>query len=523
MTSRKSELVRFGPETWAKGSRGAQHPSLGRARMVNMRVYRSGLLGMRPGWGSLGVSDNGTQVPLGLGKQIDDRLLASGILTIRTSGEILYREFASGTATTTTGTVLSGVVGGGVWHHDYVNPYTIVIGAWYQITAEQVYAGVTPTFKRLQVNQITVGFVTTFGLGVTDTIPSRAVIHQGRAFVFGPPPAGEADANGWTNPQRIYYSDAYAYDTYSSASQFFDVDGAVIGAISLGSSLFFYTEEGNWYVLQGRGDPALATLNTLARNERVPFSPSDVTVVDNTAFFIPRDRTTLCVLASNGQLDTTELVAYGPEMEPRNTVFLDDEDRNGRPAGSGELNSITLPFTLEGETDTFARQFQNGVWMEDEWSVAGGPDMLVVPQSRIEVFLGSTWHARPLTIERPSNSDDEVGTSGEVIGRVELPRIDAQHQQRLRVSHVEVQGQYWRGSGYSQPAIGITVRTPSGDTSLTPDFTPTTDGEGQSFRHTVTAPSMKLEEWAEVILLDLEGVAIEHVSVALEIEDRKKL
>lgn len=145
--------------------------------------------------------------------------------------------------------------------------------------------------------------------GITNICPSSiftnsdstlVAVHLDRLFLAGSP----------TVPQRIAYSDPADYETFTSASQYFDVGegstghaSAVHGMWSVGQSLIICMKDGAWYVLSG--DPETGSLRKLADGP-IPQTPAAAVVRGNNLFFLEVPVGNVVIVNAQG-VDTTSL------------------------------------------------------------------------------------------------------------------------------------------------------------------------------------------------------------------------
>lgn len=516
--------VTFGPETWSKGTRGTigAHAT-DRPGLLDVRMYQDGSLGPRPRWAAQGT------VTMALSERpfedfsrvwpVRNGLMIGGTHWIEEWDLTGTRVRRGNTPGTVNDSDLYGPV-------NQLDDITYLVGTVLVVSQPggsvfawpDGFSGVPMT-----VTHVKPALDTRFG---SNLVSRGSVVHQGRAFYWGFDFTG-VPGFGAQNTNRFWYSDPYALGTFTSATQFFDIDGEIAGAISLGSNLLIWSTAGEWYALQGRGDPAESTLQRIGPG-RIPSAGRWPVRVDNTGIFLSADGTTLVTIGADGRLNDTDLNNLGAYRKP--TFFTSNGAADG-PIDAGAdsiVNSVIVP--LPG-----GRAFcnHNRVWTEESWPFEtsntgkfGGDCEYVFtsPDSATEVFIsddlevGWDW----LLYTRPSGIDEpESGAAFETVSpRLVLPRI-TEPGSEVMVQRVVVEVRTYDDT---DPAPSLTVSAVDGDnnaiTMVTgPDSLPfagVQPGVEQSWQFVATPQPPAFTHFTD-ITIDFNGLVIERVYVEYQL------
>ena len=514
--------VRFGADIWSKGHRGLEkaHTSQ-RASIKNMRLYTNGILGPRPLWEDYVIQfDNAFH-------DTDTRIMCvhDGVMSIASTGR--YKNYGSNTTVTTTTDTrdLERYV-----RHEALGYQKYMVGTLLldTLAAESV----------ITADDALTDLGTQFS--ITNTI--NVMTHQGRAFFWG---------GGGSLPYRVYYSDSVvtagdaAYYTITGSDQYFDVGYNVEGVASLGANLLIWDDSGNWTIMQGTGDPAEATFNSL-RDGRIPrnIPPS---ILDGELIFHSDDDQALVVVNGAGQMDDETLRHLGrSETNTRTTWNPADEPIAPVPAVNSAGNTMIIP-----NYDKSGLHLYNGVWTYEEWDISTtlltvGPGASPLLQVDVDQgnnkeilaiasynAVGTTWdvHERDLTVSAPSTSaigdfSEYAESYANAYGEVILPRIMDPTKQ-VRVKTVIIDGVTWSQTEATYPAAGLDIVVSDGkgnDTTLTlgPTATPFSDqpnGTETPIRLVGTGAPTVYTSFSDVKITNLVGVGIESVTVEFEISE----
>jgi hypothetical protein len=526
-----SQTVKFGAQTWQKGTRGLLSPhATDKCRIENMRFYDDGSLGPRPLWLA---DDTEFDVKFGANAKIFPARYnygdgaapqTEGYFIVEGADWEYYRDGTSTAYAEFTGSLtFAGDEHSSLSQIDDEN--------WLLDEYLITLAGPAPaTPKTIDVTDVGAAIDTKFGGG--DNIQCRgSVIHQGRAFYYGPMFSGTA----YDFSNRFYYSDPYnaaghGYGVFTSAEQFIDVDGVIKGMTSIGANLFIWTEEGEWYMLQGRGDPSLGTLNSLGKG-RIPGQNRFATRHDRKAMFLSSDTQTIVTLNEGGGFDEDALSYLGGDT----TAVPYNEDAPGAMAISSLQNSILQPFYLS----TLARHRYNGVWADEAWGVTTYGAFVVATSEYLErehlivrVQGASTlWtvYKRQITQDSPNSSGGGAWAEYAETENMELdlPRLSDPVRQ-VRVKRIVIDARTWESTGTFWPSAAMTVKVEDGKGNLNtlvlgPDSQPLSgvDDVANSPIRIVATPTEMLPytHFSDVQFSAMIGVAIENVSVELEISE----
>ncbi len=240
-----------------------------------------------------------------------------------------------------------------------VDPFISIIDETTFLIDDYLIDLTTVTTGTYSITDVQAAIVSAFSLLAASSRRMKgSCVHQGRAFYWGE----HDDTTPIFLPNRIYYSDAYAYATFSSATQFFDVDGEIQGAVSLGANLLIWTVNGEWFVLQGRGDPANGTLNSLGKG-RIPGNLKRPARFDRRGIFLASDITCMASVGEGGGIDDTTLehIAFSGASK----AYEDSGVNRVAAANSLENAVLQLGDDVNGPT---AFHLANGAWTEETWA-----------------------------------------------------------------------------------------------------------------------------------------------------------
>jgi hypothetical protein len=347
------KVAGFGREVWMKGDRGTLHPSnTDLPGLTNVRVYRDGSLGPRPRWTYDSITNtlniNARIWPAryrygnGYGPGVDGFVAVNEAeLFFYQWGNAADRPYAEYTGGTAPGVAV------GSRYVQVDDTRWIVEDKLIDLT------GPVGSPKTISLTDINTALDAAFAGGGTIPIEG-ATQHLGRTFYWGSILTG---GTTYSARNRLWYSDAYAPTTFTSSTQYLDFDGGTIeGAVSVGNNLFVWTSAAEWFVIQGRGNPANATVSLIGPGRR-PILGRPPARLDNSAVFFSSDLLALIVLTEDGTMDEVTLAHLGARTAAPAFGTLAAQAWLG-PVADGEVNSIILP--MEGAT---ARSMHNGVWM----------------------------------------------------------------------------------------------------------------------------------------------------------------
>lgn len=539
---RKAQV--FGPTTWIKGDRGLMRAhTTDMPKLINMRVYPNGYLGPRPKWleqeYDVAFADHSNSQRIGMDFRIGTGGLfgtvsSSGVLVIKSSlmefysvadGTLIAEE--DGTSDTPSVSVFT--------VPQFVDNDTLVYGG-NVLTIGVEGSNIEPY---LRSDNAATNANTLFYSGSGTTVFATGIAHQGRVYYFGyhsasetiDDPAGSGGTEATTtyrNKNRLWYSDLYDYATFTDDTQFIDFPFDINGAFSIGASLFIWGYYGDWFMLQGRGDPASGTLNYLGRLSR-PAAQEYPVLYNRTGYFLSQDQRRLITFDESGDMDIFSLAHLGIADEGRSLV-----------SGSTRYQLVADPIqeTLvmsSTDKDELVRGMYNGVWVEEDWSTidedydaVGGLQYSVITSQSYEILTGfdANTDSSADVMFRPTNLDHLAQTpNGEteaetgVVGTVRLPLI-VDPQETLRVERVLIDIEGERLTGEANPAMTVTIERQDG-TTLDYELGPEADqldftaGGGRDKRRLQYQPSDmdRYTPRAEVILTDIERLAIEQVTV----------
>ena len=541
----------FGPETWAKGSSGKAGPFNpdGMAYIENLLVAHDGSLVVTHPWYRWGWHANsatyknligfdqttnlsGTNfamiVPIRYRDQaVSPTVHRDALALVDGGGTKIFDAYIIADPLTTyfeDSTVdARGAIQFGFGFLDYTNRYSALIQGM-ALKSE----GVGALDGSVENGRIALG--SRFILSGTSFFYVGSTIHQSRAFYWGFVVDTATGTSMFSN--RIWYSDPFDYVNFSEDTQWFEVDGEVRGAVSLGPNLLIWTVEGNWFVIQGRGDPSKATKHHKGQDRILPLD-SQAAIYQDVAIFLSEDGYKLVVIDRDGNPDYETLARFGAEDVSTNV------GRRWSVSSFPKQEVIIAPGSTLGEAYALYR----GAWVNEVWSMGataftdravhrGFPEAnreyLSVP---VEVSAGVWEHEvyyRSALTSEPSSYVDSAGTqpASTVQGKIELPRL-WHPESDIKILEVTIDVQYWKAASdpvYDDVAIEVEVEDSKGDTypfTLGPDSTVISGLPAASPGHvritaTPTAESLPFESWSLVRIQGIQAMAIEQVTVGYE-------
>lgn len=522
----RTQVVRFGADTWRKGTRGLTRQPTEMPRISNMRVWDDGSLGPRPLW----VAEANLPTSIGsTAKLWPCRFSTDSFLSTGTSGfaavddgEVSFFRYGDTTAYATVATTMRAITEGSTLSQ--CSAFEWLLGRYHLLMVDSTVA-YAPVVTDVST-AIATRFGTTFSTGVT----MGSCVHQGRGYYWAPDQTAGV-GTPWRNFNRIYYSDdltaAAPYRTFTSASQYFDIDGRIAGLLSLGPNLLIWTEAGDWFVLQGRGDPSLGTLNALGKN-RIPGAKRYPQIYDQVGYFLSSDTQAIVKVSSGGQFEERELAHLGVS----GAALAYNETPPVGMAISSLSNSILAPAFNGGDH----RHLYNGVWTTEAWgtSVFGNFQVGTDDTENREMLFfynsGTTrwqYSYRDITNDQPSYS---IGGAFAEYTEVEdcelgLPRLFSPTEQ-VRVRRVIIDARTFSSNGTYWPSASMEAWVYDGKDDLHqlvlgPASQPLSGvpNVGHTPIRIVATPSSTLPftSFSDVELLAMKGIAIESVTVEFEI------
>lgn len=540
--------VTYGAETWAQGSRGRSGSFRGGGLPLikNLRMLRDGSLVVRPSWFKWGWHVNTAAFKMLSGQSRSefavfwpcfyrDDVLSNpiGALALLDTGglKIFNRDTLAQPVTelfTDTNSVALNQFGFG--YIDQIDSYNALAqGALVESQGVGALSGKITSGRSSIAPAFLGGGRSFFYVGST--------IHQGRAFYWGF--ESETVNNTLIRSNRIWFSDSYLYTTFSEDTQFIEVDGEVRGCISIGPNLLIWTVQGNWYVLQGRGNPIRATLHSKGRN-RIPGVDDQAARFSDIALFNSADYDITAIIDREGNIDSETLSRFGdPEVKALGT-------RRSPAAASPQQDALTVPGSVLGEAIHLSR----GVWVEEGWTLDRSITDRTVLRShpeRNKEFLalpvedsGSydfQIYERETLANTPSLYLDQTGFQPveTVQGELTTPRI-WDPDKDVRVVQVTIDCRYWATFGssnvYDDPAMTVEISD-----SLTDANNPAVIGPDANMISLLSAPAvgasvrlvatptggpLSFASWTEVQIKGIQSFAIEQVMVEYELSSRRE-
>jgi hypothetical protein len=567
----------YGPDLWRQGTRGAESAAVSqRAYLENMQVYRTGLLGPRPWMRRQATADLLLTGFASSGAVVDSQ---RGIWLTKTAPDSSFpAELTAMVVITNDANVRmkinhwTGNGGEPGWSTPSMVPNMLGV-------ANDSYMGGMPLlsakhegpsrdkaiFGRDIVRFSHGAFMPYTFNAARDTWPATGMpdppdptagrVHQSRGFWWKPFTVS-------AGPEATYvaYSNPYDYHQAASVAQYLQMDQKVFGVFPTGSTLLVVGLEGSWFSLNGRGNPADATLLNEGRQRR-PAHFQGVCEMDGDLYFIAQDRKTPVIVKQGGDLDDESLQhLHLPGFFPgtlETMVF--------RGLASGITNCVFLPHC--NYTNATTRQglntlsFVNNVWTTDwytsyasDYAFENNMDCAISPdgdhlvfasigqipttdtvQVRFatrDVYLGrpskssDRWSGRFETAAHFDSASDRVSYQG---GTVALPRMPARDYEKNRVRNVIVDAVYWKDAADAYAPVQVWCHVQDGngnDTSLRSTYPPggaavaaLPNAEGGPIRIEFSPDDgLPFTHFSEVRLQGIHSLAIERVIVEYEFD-----
>jgi len=290
-----------------------------------------------------------------------------------------------------------------------------------------------------------------------------------------------------------------------------------------------------WYLLQGRGDPALGTLTPLGPG-KIPAQLRQPVTWDNKAYFLSKDQEAICILHPDGRIDDSSL-AHLSEIGYEGTGAVEAYGLVN-PAVSSKFNTI-LQVADTNPIRTY--EYANDVWTEGVYTLTGTYPVRVgsLPDDNAQYFAtwdGANWlvHYREGTTQssQPNYTTTSWADHEEVSsqGILQLPRLFDPTRQ-VRIKRVILDGWTWEPAGhglstqFSPPVLAVVAIKP--DTAehnftLGPSTTPLSGQSSGTQEHirVVATPGDMLPFLSYYdMAIRFEGMALEAVTVEFEISD----
>lgn len=527
----ESKTVVFGPDLWRQGTRGVAGSFSGRPYISNMRLYADGSLGPRPRWKRYGQEVSGGATTYG--DSVTDTIFPTPCYTVAAldqdgflvvnSTDVDFVWSTTSHNSTNAGADPTDTNGPHSWV-SRVNEYEWIVNLlWINL--------VNPTLGTFNTFSIRTDLEATFtlGAGANTFVFCGGALHNGRYFIWG----YDVTTNGvrsYTN--RIWYSDQYDYDTFTSADQFFDIDGEVSGAASLGPNLLIWNNTGEWYILQGgRDDPANGTLTPLGPN-RIPAACRPVARYDGVLLFEGSDQQSMVVVSPTGDHDDVSLLHLGFIED---LIQFDYPTPPGYPAASSINNVAFVPY-ISALTPHGYHQAR-GVWTEETWGLDTEDNHQLSMEERLGFEClavlddtGPDWKifTRQMYVDGPEEDDGADPFAEVQNGAVHMPRL-WEPDMEVRVTRVIVSGRYWKGDDHSALAMTCSIDDGAGSTHSTTaseTFSSYSDATGGGPYRVVFKPNgdgMPFTRYSEVKLTGIVSFSVEEVTVEYEVSQQELL
>lgn len=540
----------FSASTWQQGTRGRLDPGATTlARLKDVWVCRDGLVRPRALWDYQFNTDaegptatnGGMTGPWWTGAYRGDNQLTTNQLFmfyVNSSSDFVAMMDEDGTDTDLTSADPSWELMGADYGNDYVW-FTRIDRTKYLVMSDYLVSndpdfgsGSWPSGPEVTVTSARTAIDTAFSLSSFQCWAST--VFDGRAFYAG-------TAFGTQGGGRIYYSDLYDYTTFSSATQFFDVDGNVLGMVPLGSSMFIYTDASRWYSFVGGADPSTAVLRFLGHQTTPKWGYSETSgsrrrgsaqprELNGVAYFIsPED--SLCILTPDGRVDDQSL-------------------RHIDCVGSLVPDAAYDTLTVRSGTKKFYRM-QYGVWTEENmYTTATLSKSSTNPMDRALtldrdkewlrtirssssvdhsfVYSRDTLETNLPTADGSGSNDEE--TYANIDAQIHLPRLYVEGM-RVRIREVAVdmtlEGSDGTGSRcdleIEGPTETATFANVAGAYGTVWDANYNDSGRDGKRCRKIFSMLGPFQSHADVKLTDLRHVAIERVTVKYEVSKDRLL
>lgn len=472
-------------EDWSGGnwgSKGSINADPNQIRAVNMQVYANGSIGPRPGWKELPATVGTAPAPAasGMFRTIwvpGDSTFTNGILLFIARGTAAATKLYDPTTGTWTASTL-GVM------NSADGPAETNAGSVAYLNPSQLVVKATDIYNPITDVDAAITYPSSFA-------PNQSVFYRERMYSWG-------DA---TFPNRVYYSDAAAFSTFT-AGNFFDVGSggataasrpAIRGLWPLREGMLILTTANKnqrqpwfeWWYLTG-ANPVSGSLRRLGYGKG-PSYPALCTEYNSKVIGLDFDRFFGGWVHDGSNVDLNILSHLRNNFD--SPSFL-----AGRNAISGYMQPfIVLPYiskTYGDPTATLPSGFGehflnglqawvlvNGVWTQELWwegvtditLTSGFPYLQGITTFHGDKMIAATctssdgngayrFWSRDICLNRPviasvdtwsqaieSNSDT---TSTGQISRLYLPEIVAPSAAGIRATRVVVEFDYWKNSNF---------------------------------------------------------------------------
>ena len=548
------EKKTFGPTTWVLGDRGLLEPhATSQAKLINLRVHPNGYLVPRQPWQDGDISFFSADFPAATTSfqagwyDIGDGSYTTGVLAVSPT-DISFQ--------TLDGTQIAAKNGvGGL-------PTTMVKNAWtwkaeghqwgfneWILTLKVPGTNIVPYVDTVDAK--TDLLATIFG-GLNSIEVYGSVLHQSRAFYWGAyvetsnvfDYAGSAALEATTSRTRkneLWYSDPNDYGTFTDETQFLRFDFDIAGAFSIGSSLFVWGDNGDWWVLQGRGDPEDGTFNYLGRF-RIPAIGQQPVLMGDTGIFISSDDLTIVTFNEQGEFDQTGQQIYG--LDNTATRYASSADMT-QQTSSSVMNTVLIGDSQARNNGVIHRHRWNGIWTEENWdtlpitAITEDYEILSLPEENMEILLvrnfgTGNWEA----FQRSASVDIHVASSNDpyetdMTSEIHLPLI-VDPSDMVRVERVVIDITASNPSGVNDPTASVAVTMGSNiDHAFQMGPITAIDQDILDGSATEPPPLTRLEftptgmqpftHRAEVKITDMRYVSVEQVTVHYSVDGGEQL
>ena len=293
------ESKSFGPDLWAKGTRGVESPLGGRAYIENMHTYRSGFLGTRPRWKGRYARTTGTEFSQFFPGELNYAgTYYDGIICTHPSNGVLFVSVDG----TERGVHASGI-------SCTPNQFAKFTKFEYLINDHVYFVGQNsgPIVGNAAMSRTAVGIAAAYSYN--SFVHGGGLVWQGRAWYWGA--IQETGTDTTYNRQRLHYSDLYDWTTFTDVGSF-DIDGDVAGMMVLDEDLVVWTYDYQYFRLTSSKSPIDAVSITPMGKNRTPLGQGYVTEVDGVNFFIsnPAPASSVVPFSRSGQDDEALTYLY---------------------------------------------------------------------------------------------------------------------------------------------------------------------------------------------------------------------
>lgn len=366
-----------------------------------------------------------------------------------------------------------------------------------------------------------------------------------------------------SNANRIHYSEigeSFDWEALSYIDIGADSNKPIIGVWPVLDSLLIAMKDLRWYRFMFTDSPDFGEIRYIG-TKRIPDFNVQPASPGESLVYLTRESGVVVVVGDeidDMTLDYVRVPTDGEDDQP--IYFL-------RGLEAQEQNSVSLPYQVDTVSASPGNNVYkgdrsldlvNGVWVQ---SLYWGPASSDQNPSVVDAFRLGTSHfgylalpdynsgtytrvySRPVTLNRPSNSNDAWASNTEVAehsddsddrfeGRVWLSTYRAPEKSLAAIEKVIIDFDYWRGSGWTNPAFTVKadyVHNGDDQSTLTvgsldnADLSNSSNYTASSARVVIRPARMPLASQVDISITGIKSVALNEVTVVYAVEGQTPL